>query len=118
MKIFNLNNLHKEETIILNKIFLKYKRKFIKELDNFLENDNQFSLIHPLLCKLNDNYLLYKEYCYLKLCKILIFKNKSKKIKIITRNLSEYFFLKENLNKDVSLLFKKKKFFSKRFFYS
>ena len=41
MKIFNLNNLHKEETIILNKIFLKYKRKFIKELDNFLENDNQ-----------------------------------------------------------------------------
>lgn len=116
MKIFNLNNLQKEETIILNKIFLKYKKKFIKELDDFLENDNPFSLIHPLLSKLNDNYLLYKEYCYLKLCKILIVKNKSKKIKIITRNLSEYFFLKENLNKNVSLLFEKKNFFLNIFF--
>ena len=91
-KLIDLNNLNKNESILLNKIYLKNKKHFIKNLYKFTLKENKFSIFHPLLCKLNDNYLFYKELCYLKLCIILTKKNKFNDIEIITRNITEYFF--------------------------
>ena len=118
MIIVNLNDLNKENTLILNKVFLKKKKFFINNLKNFLINKNLFEVTHPVLSKLNDNFLLYKGLCYLTLCKIILKKNKNQKVYFISNNYFQFKFLKKNLKCYIRLknqYFEKCKLF---FFYS